>query len=309
MNPTPTHTHSTSQKLFVIGLSIFFLMVGFYLGMKYQKIQEINQSSNRYYFDKGEACFRAFFQCPQGFEHFNDAVGCGCQVSTPAVPTPPSTPDTSGWQTYTNTQFGFSFTLPASWIGYTIIQDKWESNTATQAPLIGPVISIRHPQWTTQTPRQDIPIMVFTIKLWAQLQQEEFHIDAAPVLPSELGRNAHYVFALPGRYNYTLLPGYEEVEQILQTRPLKVQDTKPQSVSLCENIFYSNLPNAGMTFLQSYCIGNYCSANPSQDTCEAIDVVGLKPDGSLKESYESDGIGDCVWHSEIATPNQCQRKY
>jgi len=34
------------------------------------------------------------------------------------------------------------------------------------------------------------------------LQQEKFHIGAAPINPSELGRNTKYVFALPARYNY-----------------------------------------------------------------------------------------------------------
>ncbi len=62
--------------------------------------------------------------------------------------------------------------------------------------------------------------MVFTLEQWDQLQQDEWHIGAAPVGPLELGRNRGYVFALPARYNYALLEGWEEVEQIIQTQPM-----------------------------------------------------------------------------------------
>ncbi|MDP1086626.1 hypothetical protein Q6245_30140, partial [Klebsiella pneumoniae] len=69
-----------------------------------------------------------------------------------------------------------------------------------------PMISIRHPDWTSQNPRQDIPIMIFTLAQWNMLQQDEFHIGAAPINPSELGRNTSYVFARPARYNYAFPP-------------------------------------------------------------------------------------------------------
>ena len=61
------------------------------------------------------------------------------------------------------------------------------------------MISIRHPQWTAENPRQDIPIMIFTIEQWNSLQQEKFHIGAAPIGPTELNRNEKYVFAIPAR--------------------------------------------------------------------------------------------------------------
>ena len=85
----------------------------------------------------------------------------------------------------------------------------------------GPLLSIRHPQWTVAVPRQDIPIMVFTLAQWSALQQEQFHIGPAPIGPSELGRNAKYVFALPARYMNELPAGYEEVEQIMSRNPLR----------------------------------------------------------------------------------------
>jgi hypothetical protein len=36
-----------------------------------------------------------------------------------------------------------------------------------------------------------------------------------------LGRNNRYVFALPARYNFAFPEGYEEVEKILESKPLE----------------------------------------------------------------------------------------
>lgn len=128
---------------------------------------------------------------------------------------------------YKNTQYGFDFSLPASWEGYSIITDKWEGLAigpgSDQVIASGPMISIRHPLWTSKNSRQDIPLMIFTLAQWNLLKQEKFHIGAAPIGPSELGRNNGYVFALPARYNYAFPTGYEEVEKILNDKPLKTE--------------------------------------------------------------------------------------
>lgn len=124
---------------------------------------------------------------------------------------------------YRNTQYDFSFSLPESWQGYSIINDKWEGVALGGSQILerGPIISIRHPRWTSEkNQRQDIPIMIFTLSQWNSLQEEKFHIGAAPIGPSELGRNTQYVFALPARYNYAFPEGYEEVEKILEGNPL-----------------------------------------------------------------------------------------
>ena len=133
--------------------------------------------------------------------------------------------DASNSIVYENTQYGFNFLLPYSWKEYKILTETWEGMgiEGPQSGKIvetGPLITIRHPQWTIQNPRQDIPILIFTLSQWNSLQQEEFHIGAAPVGPSELGRNSSYVFALPARYNYAFPTGYQEVEEILQNKPL-----------------------------------------------------------------------------------------
>jgi len=131
---------------------------------------------------------------------------------------------------YRNSQFGFIFMLPknwegfSNWEGYSIVTDKWHGNTidgTNPVSIEGPQIVIRHPQWTVENPRQDIPIMIFTLAQWELIQQEKLSVGAAPIGPSELGRNANYVFALPARYNYAFPTGFEEVEKILQDNPLQ----------------------------------------------------------------------------------------
>ncbi|HYF80040.1 MAG TPA: hypothetical protein VD973_23260 [Symbiobacteriaceae bacterium] len=128
--------------------------------------------------------------------------------------------------TYQNPEYGFSFPLPASWQGYTIVPGTWEgyavgSSSGQQLVETGPTLSIRHPLWTEQRPRQDIPIMIFTVDQWKRLEAGAFHVSAGPVGPSELGRNAQFVFALPPRYNYAFPPGYEEVESIVRGNALR----------------------------------------------------------------------------------------
>lgn len=119
-----------------------------------------------------------------------------------------------------NNEYGFEFALPKAWEGYSILNSAWEGVASEPSGDVvierGPVITIRHPQWTPEVPRQDIPIMIFTIKQWNDLTQDKFHIGATPINPSELGRNAKHVFALPARYNYAFPVGYEEVEQVLK---------------------------------------------------------------------------------------------
>lgn len=130
---------------------------------------------------------------------------------------------------YKNMQYGFSFQLPDSWKGYLLTSDQWKGfdiGTQSNVPVeTGPLFSIRHPQWTAENPRQDIPIMTFTLSQWDSLQQREFHIGAAPIRPKELGRNSKYVFALPARYNFAFPTGYEEVEQILENNALQTIET------------------------------------------------------------------------------------
>jgi hypothetical protein len=120
---------------------------------------------------------------------------------------------------YVNNNYGFTFSLPASWRGYTIATSTW---TGYSTPLEhGPIISIRNPLWTSSTPTQDIPIMVFTPTEWSVVSTGNMTVSAAPFPPSELGENNQYVFALPARYNYAFPQGWQEVQSIIQGNPLR----------------------------------------------------------------------------------------
>jgi hypothetical protein len=134
---------------------------------------------------------------------------------------------------YENTEYGFTFSLPKSWEDYQIVTDSWKGiDTDKQQNKIvenGSIISIRHPEWTAETPRQDIPIMIFTLGQWSSLEKGEFHIGAAPVGPRKLGQNNKYVFALPPRYNFAFSEGYKEVEDILENDALQPKTKESNS--------------------------------------------------------------------------------
>jgi hypothetical protein len=128
---------------------------------------------------------------------------------------------------YKNTEYGFTFTLPKSWGDYQIVSDSWEGISTDQQQIEnGQIVLIRHPEWTEIKPRQDIPIMIYTLDQWSSLEKGEFHIGAAPIGPTKLGQNNEYVFALPARYNFAYLEGYEEVETILENNPLQPKNVE-----------------------------------------------------------------------------------
>lgn len=123
--------------------------------------------------------------------------------------------------TYINSEYGFSVNLPNTWQNYSILSDKWIGlNLNGTENETGNIIYIRHPKWSESNKRQDIPVMIFTDNQWNKLQNNEFHIGAAPINPTLLTRNQNYFFALPARYNFAFLNGYEEVENILNSNPV-----------------------------------------------------------------------------------------
>ncbi|MFU0831353.1 MAG: DUF4878 domain-containing protein [Oscillospiraceae bacterium] len=130
---------------------------------------------------------------------------------------------------YENSKYGFVVTLPSSWKACTVRTEEWQGYSLVpgqegKITETGPQIFIRHPKWTKENPRQDIPILVFTLQQWDEIQNEQFHIGAAPIGPSELDRNSQYVFALPARYNFASLPGSEEVDDLIRNGAIKATD-------------------------------------------------------------------------------------
>jgi hypothetical protein len=144
-------------------------------------------------------------------------------VDVKTVVSTSTTPKTDNLIVYKNNKYGFDFSLPLTWESYSIINDTWTGNLVSDSSkkITGPKIVIRHPKWNLQDPRQDIPVMIFTLDQWQLIEQEQLAVGAAPIGPTELGRNAKYVFALPARYNFAFPTGYEEVETIMSGQPLK----------------------------------------------------------------------------------------
>lgn len=118
--------------------------------------------------------------------------------------------------TYKNEEFGFTLDIPKSWEGY----------TATSGPITegsgkgtGFEVVLRNSNWTKENPTMDIPIQIFTKAKWNEWELNNFETypTAAPIGPTKRGENENYVFATAPRYNYSFLPGYEEVENIIKT--------------------------------------------------------------------------------------------
>lgn len=140
-----------------------------------------------------------------------------CQV--PATTRKPTRPHFS--IVYTNREYGFRFSLPGTWKGYSVNVKRTEDDFRKVMPAY---ITIRNPLWTRQDPHEDIPIMVFAIDAWPKVANGTTNVSAAPFPPQELSRNKRYVFALPPRYNYDFSTGWEEVEKIMKSKPLRAFD-------------------------------------------------------------------------------------
>lgn len=162
-----------------------------------------------------------------GIWHYEAQTQGVSTTTTPPVTQTSTLPTASSTISYVNNEYGFSVTLPADWQGYSIVTSTWNGvgDEACPAggcpPVTGPIISIRNPLWTSSTPTQDIPIMVFTLGEWSAVSSGTMPVSAAPIPPSELGQNAQYVFALPARYNYAYPQGWQEVQTIMQGEPLR----------------------------------------------------------------------------------------
>jgi len=133
----------------------------------------------------------------------------------------PDTPSASP-VTYSNADYGFTFSLPDDWKGYSIVQNTWQGNplTAATAKETGPKLLIRNPNWTSALHYEDIPIMIFTLAQWNSYTAGNFAVSAAPIAATELGRNNSFVFALPPRWDFDYSEGYAEAENILSMKPL-----------------------------------------------------------------------------------------
>ena len=147
-------------------------------------------------------------------------------------PVATSTVTTATANVYKNSAYGFTFTLPASWQGYSVVSQTWKgtvikTNTIEQN---GAKFIIRNPKWTTGAPYEDLPILVFTTAQWNSYTAEDFSISAAPVKATELARNNKYVFALPPRWDFDYSLDYKEAQDIIAGSPLQAFNRTAESL-------------------------------------------------------------------------------
>jgi hypothetical protein len=140
--------------------------------------------------------------------------------SRSSVRAPPKKSHSPAALQYVDRRFGFSFRLPASWRGYKILVSEWQGQDEAEEEH-GSVVTIRHPLWTEENPREDIDIMVFTLRQWRMVDRGTLNVSAAGYPPSELRRNRKYVFAEPPREFIDELEGYEEAIGIMHGNPLR----------------------------------------------------------------------------------------
>jgi hypothetical protein len=77
---------------------------------------------------------------------------------------------------------------------------------------------------------------------------------------------------------------------------------QPVGVRSCSEVNYES---GEITFLQSYCRGDICINQVTEQTCEELDAVVLE-NGTLSEENGQDGVPDCVWVEEESS---CKPKY
>jgi len=127
---------------------------------------------------------------------------------------------------YYNPQYDFTFYLPKSWKGYSVVMDEWDA-PLTKSPSDstdkaigterGPRIVLRHPLWRTNDLYQDISIMVFTHKQWKEEEDGLFFPYAGGMI-SEMWHNKKYLFGLYSRYNAADdVKGWKEADDIIAT--------------------------------------------------------------------------------------------
>lgn len=161
----------------------------------------------------------------------------GPDTSSQTQVTPQASPQIPTSTIYNNSEYGFSLALPNDWQGHKV---------ATSTVDRGVKITIRHPQWTKESPREDIPILIYPLAQWTKWLANNFadYQTAAPIGPQERGRNNLYVFATAPRYNFDFQPGYEQVEEIIKN--IRGVDL-PEPVIKLDNLLSASLVKSPLT--------------------------------------------------------------
>ena len=123
---------------------------------------------------------------------------------------------------YHDTKTGFTFYLPDSWRGYSVLHKQWQgktylaANDTTVTVTHGPVIVLRHPQWTASEPHQDITFLIYTRSQWDEEHQGKFSCTYyAGGTMVEIWHNRKYVFTMSTHDSKAELIGWREVSEIV----------------------------------------------------------------------------------------------
>jgi hypothetical protein len=106
---------------------------------------------------------------------------------------------------YHNAKYDFTFYLPNSWRGYSVLTEHWDgekyspSQDRTIELAHGPIILLSNPLWKTNDLYQDIPIYVFTRRQWDDDKSGEMSAEGAGGVMYELWHNDKYVFGIHSR--------------------------------------------------------------------------------------------------------------
>ena len=214
--------------------------------------------------------------------------------------------------TYTNNDFGFTFSLPDDWKGYSTIQNTWQGHSSTNGNIIetGPTILLRNPNWTSLVHYEDIPIMIFSLDQWNSYTTGDFSISAAPFNASELARNNSYVFALPPRWDFDYSKGYEEADSILKNNPLKAFDI--EKVSILKDGQQCYTFNHEATATEPYAISEFLDINidgtkvtgTKSVTQQKANNVTSKYSGTIIGTLNNDTINDVFSYALEGSSNK-----
>jgi hypothetical protein len=130
---------------------------------------------------------------------------------------------------YYNSQYNFTFWLPASWHSHSELIQQWEGDTHLPAEKErGPMIVLRHRHWKADDPYQDIPILVFSRKQWSGMHDGQFFVGVGGVW-EEIGHNSHYVFGISSRFNANdAVKGWSEATDAVERNRAATPHLYPQ---------------------------------------------------------------------------------
>ena len=209
-----------------------------------------------------KACTMEAKMCPDG--SYVGRSGANCEFAP--------CPESKGLS-YENGQYGFALQLAADWEGYSV---------STSSIEYGTKVLLRHPKWTEASHYEDIPVLVYPIAKWQAWEKNDFegYPTAAPIGPTERGRNDTYVFATAPRYNYDFSTGWEEAEDIIKT--LKTVDISEADSVASPEISAPVITGGGVS-------GSVGIANPASTYC-------VQHGGELRIVTDADGSqrGDCI---------------